>query len=122
LYPADIIIRDLFEQNKCKYFLPEDPTWTYSLSKIREVFNTRCGGEEHRYNQDLMANVLEAYFGMKVWKSTKKRKYIGRRYYTVYETNPDFEHLVSIFVKHMAHESCKPVAPDELNGGLVEEF
>jgi len=106
LRPADIIIRDLFEQNKCRYFLPEDPKWTYSLEKVRTVFDTRCGGEEHRYNQELMASVLEAYFGMKVWVSTKEHKMDGRRRYIVYETNPDFEYLVSTFLRFMERQEA----------------
>ena len=101
LRPADIIIRDLFEQNKCRYFLPEDPKWTYSLEKVRAVFDTRCGGEEHRYNQELMSSVLEAYFGMKVWVSTKELKWDGKRRYRVFEVDPDFEYLVSNFLRFM---------------------
>ena len=98
----------MFDQNKCRYFLPEDPKWTYSLEKVRAVFDTRCGGEEHRYNQELMASVLEAYFGMKVWKSTNERKWNGRRQYVVYETNPVFADMVRTFIRFMDPARAPP--------------
>ena len=119
LRPADIIIRDLFNQNKCKYFLPEDPKWTYSLEKVREVFDTRCGGEEHRYNQELMASVLEAYFGMKVWKPTKEFKHDpmnNKRTYTVFETNPEFYYLVMTFLIHMSRVEKPEIKKEETHG------
>jgi hypothetical protein len=112
--PADILIRDLFSQNNCKYFLPEDPKWTYKLEDVRKVFNTRCGGEEHSRNQDLMSKVLEAYFGVKVWKPLKNdnKRVIKhdplnqKRTYVMFETDSDFEHRTSLFLKHMSRDPC----------------
>jgi len=102
LKPADIIIRNLFEQNKCYYFLPEDPKWEYSIEKVREVFETRCEGEVHRYSQGFMASVLEAYFGMRVWESTGFRKHDGPRKYTVYESNKKFKKYTNMFCRYIS--------------------
>ena len=64
-----------------------------------------------------MSNVLEAYFGIKVWKSTKTWKHDpknNKRKYVVYEITPDFEHLVLIFTKHMTRENLEIVTRDDV--------
>jgi len=126
LRPADILIRDLFAQNNCKYFLPEDPKWTYTLANVRTVFNTKCGGEEHRCNQELMSHVLEAYFSFKVWSSGFKKVWKHdptnhKRKYILYKTNPEFEYLTDLFLCHMVKEHTPDLDIDLESSCLVTD-
>jgi hypothetical protein len=125
--PADLIVKDLFAQNNCKYFLPEDPQWEYDIKKIKDVFDTRCTLENHRYNQELMSKILEAYFGTKVWESTKERKYIyqnkTKRYFTVYKSNVTYTHLTKTFLQYMKpHGEPEPIETETNYGCLLSEY